>query len=132
MTEKCQTICVIDDDPEVCKALSRVLRLAGFNVQSYRSGQAWLDDGQMGTIDLLLLDIKMPVMDGFALRDHLSAAGFSIPIVFMTAHEAERMQSRIMGKGVAAFLQKPIDEKDLLEAIRIGLKKAPAQKDLHP
>ena len=122
MPDKCQTICVVDDDPSVCKALSRLIKLSGFNVKSYISAQEFLDDKQLGSIDLLLLDIKMPVMDGFALKDRLSAAGINIPIVFMTAHEVEKTRAKAMEKGGVAFLQKPFDEKDLLEAINKGLK----------
>ena len=122
MSDRCRTICVVDDDPAVCKALSRLIKLSGFNVKSYGSAQALLDDKQLGSIDLLLLDIKMPAMDGFALQDHLSAAGFNIPIVFMTAHEADRMRATVMEKGAVAFLQKPFEEQDLLEAITNGLK----------
>ena len=121
MSDQCLTICIIDDDPSVCRALSRVIKLAGFVVKSYGSGQELLDDPQIGGIDLLLLDIRMPVMDGFALQEHLAAAGFSIPIVFMTAHDVDRMRSHVSGKSNAAFLQKPIDENDLLAAIRAGV-----------
>jgi len=122
MSDKCRTICVVDDDSSVCKALSRLIKLSGFNVKSYRSAKEFLDDKQLGSIDLLLLDIKMPVMGGFALQDHLFAAGFNIPIVFMTAHEVDRMRAKVMEKGAVAFLQKPIEEQDLLEAIDNGLK----------
>jgi len=122
MSDKCRTISVVDDDPAVCKALSRLIKLSGFNVKSYGSAQEFFDDKQLGSIDLLLLDIKMPVMDGFALQDHLSATGFNIPIVFMTAHEADSMRAKVMEKGAVAFLQKPFEEQDLLEAISNGLK----------
>jgi len=64
----------------------------------------------------------MPVLDGFALQDHLSAAGLNIPIVFMTAHEADTMRTKVMEKSAMAFLQKPFEELDLLAAIRNGLK----------
>ncbi len=122
MSDKFHTICIVDDDPSVCKALSRVIKVAGFNVNSYISSQEFLDDKQRGIIDLLLLDIKMPVMDGFALQDHLSATGIKIPIVFMSAHEVDKTRGKIMGKTGVAFLQKPFDEKDLLEAIAKNLK----------
>jgi FixJ family two-component response regulator len=122
MSDRCRTISVVDDDPAVCKALSRLIRLSGFNVKSFGSAQELLDDMQLGNIDLLLLDIKMPVMDGFALQDHLYAAGFNIPIVFMTAHEADSMRAKVMEKGAVAFLQKPFEEQDLLAAINNGLK----------
>jgi FixJ family two-component response regulator len=91
-------------------------------VKSYNSAQEFLDDKQLGSIDLLLLDVRMPDMDGFALQDHLSAAGFNIPIVFMTAHEVDRMQADVIQKGAVVFLRKPIEERDLLEAINNGLK----------
>ena len=122
MFNKGPTVCIVDDDPSVCKALSRLIKLAGFNVKSYGSALECIDDKRLGSIDLLLLDIKMPVMDGFALQDHLSAAGFHIPIVFMTAHEVDKMRAEAMEKGAVAFLQKPFEEQDLLEAIRSGLK----------
>lgn len=91
-----------------------------------------MDDRQIGGIDLLLLDIKMPVMDGFALQEHLATAGFSIPIVFMTSYEVDKMRAKLMGKGSTAFLQKPIDEKDLLAAIREGLNEGFRQKNIDP
>ena len=122
MTDKHHTICVLDDDSSVCKALSRVIKLAGFNVKSYISSQEFLDDPQIEGIDLLLLDIKMPVMDGFALQEHLSASGVNIPFIFMTAHEVEKARSQAIRKGAVAFLQKPFEEQDLLEAIHKGLK----------
>ncbi len=131
MSNRCHTICVVDDDPDICRALSRIIKLAGFTVKAYSSGQDFLDDKQMGRIDLLLLDIKMPVMDGFALQDNLIAAGFHIPIVFITAHEIDDLQTKAIGKGSVAFLQKPIDEKDLLEAIAKGLKRESTQDDGH-
>jgi FixJ family two-component response regulator len=130
MSDKFHTICIIDDDPAVCRALSRVLKLAGFSVTSYGSGRELFDDKQMESIDLILLDIKMPVMDGFAVQENLSAAGFNIPIVFMTAHEVDSMRTKAMEKDVAAFLQKPIDEKDLLEAIHKSLKRVSGRKDI--
>ncbi|MFH1580644.1 MAG: response regulator [Pseudomonadota bacterium] len=122
MSDKRHNICVVDDDPSICRALSRVIKLAGFNVKAYISARDFLGDKQLKNIDLLLLDIKMPVMDGFALQEHLSATGINIPLVFMTAHEADKMRTKAMEKGAAAFLQKPIDEKDLLGAINKGLK----------
>jgi len=127
MPDKYHTICVVDDDPSVCKALSRVIKLAGFKVKSYISGQELLDDNQLGSIDLLILDIKMPITNGFALQDHLIATGFNIPFIFMTAHDIDTAQVIAMKKGAVAFLQKPFDENDLLEAINKGLKRISLQ-----
>lgn len=123
MPDKCPTICVVDDDPSVCRALGRVIRMAGFTVRSYTSARELLDVRQLENIDLFLLDIQMPVMNGFILQDRLADTGFKIPFIFMTAHDVEAMRIRSNKKGAAAFLQKPFDENDLLEAINKGLKK---------
>ena len=121
MSDKNHTICIVDDDPSVCKALSRVIRTAGFNVISCGSPQELLDDKELGSIDLLVLDIKMPVMNGFALQDHIAASGLSIPYIFMSAHDVDSARTIAIGKNAVAFLQKPFDEKDLLDAINRGL-----------
>ena len=122
MSDTYQTVCIVDDDPSVCKALTRLIKLAGFKVKSYTSAQELLDEKQLGSIDLLLLDIKMPDMNGFALQEHLAVIGFNISFIFMTAHDDNTTRTIAMKKDAVAFLQKPFDENDLLEAINIGLK----------
>ena len=121
MADHYQTVCIVDDDPSVCKALSRIIKLSGFKVKAYASAKELFDDKQLENIDLLLLDIRMPVMDGFTLNDHLVAAGFRIPCIFMTAHDVEKAQSIAMEKNAVAFLRKPFEGKDLLNAIDKGL-----------
>jgi len=97
-------------------------------VTSYGSAKELLDDKQLGSIDLLLLDIKMPVMNGFELADRLAADGPNIPCIFMTAHEVESARIVAIGKKAVAFLQKPFEEEDLLAAIDKGLEAAAAAK----
>ena len=111
------TICIVDDEPSVCKALSRLITSAGFNVITYGSAQAFLDDDRTIEPDLLVLDVRMPGMNGLDLQSHLLASGHSIPIVFITAHENDLAKTTAMAAGAVAFFQKPFDEKDLLGAI---------------
>jgi len=111
------TIGVVDDDPSVCKALSRLLKSAGFNVKTYGSAQKFLDDDNTTAPDLLVLDVRMPGMNGLDLQNHLAASGHAIPIVFITAHENGMAKTTAMAAGAVAFFQKPFDEKDLLGAI---------------
>lgn len=121
MTKSSKTICVVDDDPSVCKALSRLIRSARFRVRTYGSVQAFLDDNHTEPADLLVLDIQMPGMNGLNLQSHLTASGNTIPIVFITAYENGIAKTRAMAEGAVAFFQKPFDEKDLLRAIYKGL-----------
>ena len=111
------TVCVIDDDPSVCKALGRLIKSAGFNVKTYGSAQKFLDENHTKELDLLVLDLRMPGMTGLELQNQLAASGRVIPIVFITAHENGLAKSTAMAAGAVAFFQKPFDEKDLLGAI---------------
>ena len=111
------TIGIVDDDPSVCKALSRLIKSAGFNVKTYVSAQKFLDDDHTKEPDLLVLDVRMPGMNGLDLQNHLAASGHAIPIVFITAHEDGMTKTTAMAAGAVAFFQKPLDEKDLLGAI---------------
>jgi FixJ family two-component response regulator len=116
-----KVICVVDDDPSVCKALSRLIKSAGFKVKTYGSAQEFLDDDHTERSDLLVLDVRMPGMNGLNLQSHLAASGHTIPIVFITAHENGIAKTKAMAAGAVAFFQKPFDEKDLLGAIYKGL-----------
>ena len=121
MDKHSMTICVVDDNPSVCKALSRLIKSAGFKVKTYDSAQEFLNDGLSRDSDLLVLDVRMPGMNGLDLQNHLAALGYAIPIVFITAHEDSIAKTKAMAAGAVAFFQKPFDEKDLLGGIYKGL-----------
>ncbi len=121
MSSKSPTICVVDDESSVCKALRRLMVSAGFNVTTYGSARAFLDDNRAEPPDLLILDVRMPGMDGLDLQRHLAAAGSKIPIVFISAHENSIVRINAMKAGAVAFFQKPVDEADLLGAIHKAL-----------
>lgn len=71
--------------------------------------------------DVLILDLRMPGMNGLDLQSHLAASGHTVPIVFISAHEDESAESRALAVGAVAFFHKPFDEKDLLGAISRAL-----------
>jgi FixJ family two-component response regulator len=121
MIKSCPTIGIVDDEPSVCKALSRLITSAGFDVITYGSAQAFLDDKPTSEPDLLVLDVRMPGMNGLDLQNHLAASGRTIPIVFITAHENDVAKATAMAAGAVAFFQKPLDEKDLLGVIHKAL-----------
>ena len=74
------TICVVDDDPSVCKALSRLIKSAGFRVKTYVSAQSFLDDDHSAGSDLLVLDVRMPGMNGLNLQNHLAPQAIQSPL----------------------------------------------------
>lgn len=118
------TICVLDDDPSVCKALGRLLEARGYQAIIYNSATDLLNDGAMEKSDLMIFDVRLPLMGGIELRDHLITNGYHLPIIFITAHASTDLAAMDMKADIVAFLEKPFLENELLEAIETGLKKA--------
>src|SRR5437773_12201849 len=81
-----ETIFLVDDDPAVCKALSRVLRQEGWHVETFESAEAFLARPDGNARGCLVLDVTMPVLDGLELQCRLTVGGQSLPIVFVTGH----------------------------------------------
>jgi FixJ family two-component response regulator len=114
---------LVDDQPAVLKALSRLLSSAGFAVQAYATAQAFLDsmpDNGAATDGCLVLDLSMPDMGGLALQQVLAARASVLPIIFLTGHGDIDTGVRAMKLGAADFLTKPVDDERLIAAIRLA------------
>jgi FixJ family two-component response regulator len=109
---------VVDDDTSSRKALGRLLKSAGFRVKLFHSAQELLDSGPVESEVMLILDVRMPGINGLELQKRLIAGGKALPIIFLTAFEDPRARSEALNHGAAAFLMKPVDEEVLFEAIR--------------
>lgn len=107
---------VIDDDPSVLKSLARLLRAAGFFVVPFASTELFLETHQAWTLHCLVLDVHFEGMSGLDLESYLSDSGLKFPIVFITAHDDAALRERVEATG-QAFLRKPFEETELLEAI---------------
>ena len=109
---------MVDDDESARTGLGRLLRSVGFRVKTFVSAQEFLDHGQVENGALLVLDVRMPGISGLELQKILSARGSKLPIIFLTAFEDPQARSEALKAGSIAFLQKPVDEETLLEAIK--------------
>jgi len=116
-------IAIVDDDPSVRRALHRLVRAAGYTVQSFASSHEFLDSLPGRRAACLVLDIHLDGMSGFDLQERLAADGVGVPVIFITAHDDAATRGRIERSGAAGHLGKPVDEQELLGAIRraIGL-----------
>jgi FixJ family two-component response regulator len=112
---------VVDDDPSVLKALSRLLRSAGFVVVTFVSAEDFLARFRHSTLACVVLDIHLGEMSGLDLQAYLADAGVPLPIVFITAHDDPQTRGRVE-KSHQPYLRKPVDEKALLDAIAVQLR----------
>ena len=113
-------ISIVDDDLSVRRALSRLVRLAGYVVESFASAPEFLASAPRGRTACLVLDIQLDTggMSGFDLQERLVADGIAIPTIFITAHGDARTRERVKQSGVVGFLSKPFGDQALLDLIR--------------
>jgi len=110
---------VVDDELSVRKAVSRLLRAAGYDVAIYESGEQLLDRlPEKGESGCILLDVLMPGVSGLAMQERLERIGSELPVVFMTG-SVEPIQGRAEG-----FLKKPVSKDELLDAIERAIRPA--------
>ena len=110
-------IFVVDDDESICRSLKRLMRSAGFDVRTFNSAVDFLNQGYKNTTGCLILDVRMPGMNGLELQEKLTSSGSQIPIIVISAHEDSQGREKAVKAGAKAFLQKPFDDQMLLEAI---------------
>ena len=121
-TETHSTVFVVDDDASVRKGLARLLKSAGYAVESFGSAQEFLDRASRGeSAGCVVLDVRMPGLSGFELQRELKALTPPISIIFITGYGDIPMSVRAMKDGAADFLTKPIHDQDLLRAVQQAL-----------
>jgi len=112
---------VIDDDLSVCRGLSRLLHSAGYTVETFTSAKDYLLRESYDGVACIVLDVRMPQLSGTELQDILNSQKSNIPIIFLTAHGDVPLAVDTMKKGAEDFLTKPVEEKQLLDAVERAL-----------
>jgi FixJ family two-component response regulator len=110
-------IAVVDDDDSFARALGRLLRASGFEVQTYPSGEAFLASTALPPPDCLVLDIQLGGMSGLDLLRQLRDLGNPVPVIFVTAHDEAEVSNEAVQAGCVAYLRKPVVSRALLEAV---------------
>jgi len=121
------TVFIVDDDPSVRKALARLVGAAGYRVKAYDRASAFLDSRLHRGPKCLVLDLRMPGMDGLDLQHELAARGLTLPVIFLTGHGNVPSSVEAMKAGALDFLTKPVRGEVLLEAVRAALEKDKAR-----
>ena len=113
MTPKKTIIAVVYDDPAVRNALKFSLQLDGFEVHTCESGMELLDHGALTRCDCIVLDYKMPNMDGLEVLDKLAAAKVAAPVIFITGPITKELRERALRKGARLVIEKPLLDRSL-------------------
>ena len=126
MTERTQPALVhlVDDDASVRAAVEDLLASVGLATRSYVSAADFLERARLDAPGCLVLDVRMPGMNGLDLQQELQRRGLALPIIFITGHGDIPMSVRAMKQGALEFLTKPFRDQDLLDAIDQALRKA--------
>ena len=123
MPEVRPTIFVVDDDASVRDAISNLLESVGLHARVFGSTEEFWNASRPDAPSCLVLDVRLPGVNGLEFQEVLEKTGVSIPIIFITAHGDVPMTSRAMKGGAIEFLMKPFQKSDLLAAIHQGLER---------
>lgn len=120
MSEPDKVVHLVDDDESIRRSVGFMLKTSGFKVHSYASGAELLKEGKSLEAGCILLDIRMPGMDGLEVQQALHARGVSLPVVIMTGHGDVPLSVRAMKAGAIDFIEKPFERDVLLSAMNAG------------
>jgi len=126
MTSAAARIAIVDDEESVRNALGRLLRAAGFGVETHSSGADFLRSLQQHAPDCVVLDLRMPHVGGFDVQRALKQAAVQVPVVVMTGDDSPESRAQALGHGAKAYLRKPVDEATLVDAIENAIRPDPA------
>jgi FixJ family two-component response regulator len=119
---------LVDDEPSVRRALTRLLRVAGLEVASFASGEALLADVDGPGPACVVADLRMPGLTGVELQEELARRGLNLPVLIISGHADVPSSVRAMKAGAVDFLEKPVSATDLLEAVHRALEKHTVQE----
>ena len=117
------TVFVVDDYAPVRSSISRLLRAAGFAVAAFASAEEFLAQFDPQRVGCLVLDLAMPSLNGLELQHVLAKEGSLLPIIFLTGHGDIPKGVQAMKHGASDFLTKPVNDTDLLAAVRVAIEK---------
>ena len=110
-------VAVVDDDESFARAIGRLLRASGFDVNTYLSAEAFLAPTPRPRPECLVLDIQLGGMSGLELQRRLHERGDKVPIIFVTAHDAPGVRQEAQQAGCSAYFLKPVPGESLVKAI---------------
>lgn len=125
------TIHLIDDDQAVRESLALLISTVGLRVQPWSDPQLFLTQFDREAIGAIVLDVRMPGISGLSVLDTLMAQGVDQPVIMLTGHGTVDMCRRAFKAGAAEFLEKPVNDEALLEALQNGVRQHVRSRQRH-
>jgi len=117
VTPRPTRIALVDDDESVRRALARLLRCAGYDVETFATGEAFLGSSSIAALDCALVDVRMPGETGLGLVSALRGAHITLPVVLMTGDAEAGLVEKAQRLGASAVLAKPLSYADVVATI---------------
>ena len=123
------TVFIVDDDEAVRESLSILVETEGYTVKSFDSARGFLDGYAPGEAGCLVVDVRMPDMDGLELQAELVERGVNLPVIVVTGHGDVPLAVQAMKAGAVDFIEKPYNDQQLLDTIARALEMARSQQN---
>jgi two-component system, LuxR family, response regulator FixJ len=122
---------LVDDDDAVRQSLALLIGTVGLRVQTWPDPQAFLDSFDREAIGAIVLDVRMPGLGGIAVLERLVAHGVDQPVIMLTGHGTVELCRRAFKSGAAEFLEKPVHDEQLLEALQQAVREHVKSRQRH-
>jgi FixJ family two-component response regulator len=118
MVRRALLVSIVDDDESVRMATGGLVETFGYDVETFDSGEAFLESESLDKTRCLIVDVQMPGMSGLTLQEHLMISGREIPVIFITAFPLGSTRDQVLERGAVAYLAKPLDRATLLTRLQ--------------
>ncbi|MGH6637301.1 MAG: response regulator transcription factor, partial [Polaromonas sp.] len=122
---------LIDDDAAVRSSLALLIGTVGLRVESWSDPQAFMSGFDRQSVGAIVLDVRMPGISGLAVLDLLKAQGVDQPVIMLTGHGTVEMCRRAFKSGAAEFLEKPVNDEQLLDALQNAVRQHVKSRERH-
>ena len=124
MTMPEPTVFIVDDDPSVLRSFQALFSSMDLPVRTFSSGREFLDAVQPGQPGCVVVDMRMPEMDGLELQREINRRSLGVTVIIISGGGTDDIRDRTMAAGALACLEKPVKGKDLTDLVRQGLEKS--------
>jgi two-component system, LuxR family, response regulator FixJ len=111
---------IVDDEDSIRRSLDFLLRAAGYRTERWEDGESFLKGADRATPACVLLDVRMPGLDGLQVQAEMALRGYNLPVIVLTGHGDIATAVRAMRGGAIDFLEKPFNREGLLQSLEIG------------